>query len=506
MNESIIEEEYIKEVKDSTNNIIVAVRVRPLSELEIRKNAKKVIQVLDNNLLVLLDPKIEYLNIEGARTRSKEKKYAFDVVLSEEASQEQVFEKTTEFLIDGIVNGYNASVFAYGPTGTGKTYTIIGESEKPGVMIQTFVSLFSEIEKLSRDREYKLSLSYLEIYNENIRDLLNPSREGLDIREDPQRGMVISGLTEILAPSINLVFSSIRNGNKKRTCEPTKANQTSSRSHAILQIIVEYRDRAAGIESEIIIGKLSLIDLAGSERAANTQNRGIRLVEGANINRSLLSLGNCINALCELSEKCGKTYIPYRDSKLTRLLKDSLGGNCRTVMITCISPNILAYEDTYNTLIYANRAKNIKTVVARNSLNVQSHISRYASIIDKLKQEVLDLRAQLGENTPKNKKFENLLLEINRHFQEEAKLRKHIYLNEQNIDSIGFTLFSKQSELIEANVEKGEHSNAFKILKEEIDSMKRKMQTIETEIQDSRNKLSKLEKRREDIEIHWHDV
>jgi kinesin family protein 18/19 len=167
---------------------------------------------------------------------------------------------------------------------------------------------------------------------------------------------------------------------------------------------VEHKDKAHGINAEINIAKLSLIDLAGSERASNTNNRGLRLIEGANINKSLLALGNCINALCELTkngvnQQTKQTHIPYRDSKLTRLLKDSLGGNCRTVMITNISPAFAAYEDTLNTLKYADRAKQIKTVVKRNVLNVEFHISNYTKIINQLREEIISLRNQLSQGT-----------------------------------------------------------------------------------------------------------
>jgi kinesin family protein 18/19 len=165
---------------------------------------------------------------------------------------------------------------------------------------------------------------------------------------------------------------------------------------------VEYKDKNSGTEAEIKQGKLSLIDLAGSERASATQNRGIRLIEGANINRSLLTLGNCINALCEVNEKGHKVYVPYRDSKLTRLLKDSLGGNSRTVMIANISPSATCFEDTSNTLKYANRAKKIKTHVNRNVLNVQYHISNYNDIIKNLKNEVSELRNLLGKKNGSN--------------------------------------------------------------------------------------------------------
>jgi kinesin family protein 18/19 len=155
---------------------------------------------------------------------------------------------------------------------------------------------------------------------------------------------------------------------------------------------------------------LSLIDLAGSERASNTQNRGLRLIEGANINRSLLALGNCINALCDLHKGIGKIHIPYRDSKLTRLLKDSLGGNCRTVMVACISPFFNAYEDTHNTLKYANRAKNIKTHVRANVIKADAPIAKYNGVISKLKVQISDLRGKLkNSTTPVKKSVPDLL-------------------------------------------------------------------------------------------------
>lgn len=163
----------------------------------------------------------------------------------------------------------------------------------------------------------------------------------------------------------------------------------------MLQIICEYKEKGEGVKAEIKVGKLSLIDLAGSERAAKTGNRGIRMIEGANINKSLLALGNCINMLHENNVKQQQNYIPFRDSKLTRLLKDSLGGNCRTVMIANIAPSSSNYEDTHNTLKYANRAKNIKTRVQRNVLNVEYHVSQYTDIIANLRSEIKVLKEQL---------------------------------------------------------------------------------------------------------------
>ena len=182
------------------------------------------------------------------------------------------------------------------------------------------------------------------------------------------------------------VMQLLHQGNARRSQAATAANEVSSRSHAVLQINVETQDKAPGLVANIKVGKLSLVDLAGSERAANTKNSGVRLVEGANINRSLLALGNCINALGEKGNK--GNFVPYRDSKLTRLLKDSLGGNCRTVMIANISAAESSFEETLNTLKYANRAKNIKSTVRRNVLNVDYHISEYVQLINNLRNEI----------------------------------------------------------------------------------------------------------------------
>lgn len=208
------------------------------------------------------------------------------------------------------MQGYNASVFAYGATGAGKTYTMLGTEDNPGIMMLSIDELFRAIEEYSTERDYKLKVAYVEVYNENIRDLLMADRatadEYLDLREDQVKGVCVSGVTEIMTTNVDEINKYIRTGNKNRTKERTDANETSSRSHAVLQITVEHKDKAHGISAEINIAKLSLIDLAGSERASNTNNRGIRLLEGANINKSLLALGNCINALCELTKMGGQ--------------------------------------------------------------------------------------------------------------------------------------------------------------------------------------------------------
>lgn len=269
-------------------------------------------------------------------------------------------------------------------------------------MVRIMNDLYTQAQLQGRNRgtAYRVTVSFIEIYNENIRDLLSETVEYLDLREDPIKGPIVAGVTEIETKSGAAVMELLHQGNARRSQASTAANEVSSRSHAVLQVVVECKDRAPGTVANIKVGKLSLIDLAGSERAANTKNVGARLVEGANINRSLLALGNCINALGEKSNK--GNFVPYRDSKLTRLLKDSLGGNCRTVMIANVNPAESSFEETLNTLKYANRAKNIKTTVQRNVLNVNYHISEYVALINNLRNEIKLLKEQMETNPQDN--------------------------------------------------------------------------------------------------------
>ena len=386
--------QYIEEMKKGTYNILVAVRCRPLNQKEREISLYETLQIMERKIIILKDP-------NGAsnpnNVRTKEQTLAFDYAFDQFEGQKEIFSCTTKFLISGVTNGFNATVFAYGATGAGKTYTMLGNEENPGIMSLTLNELFNRI-KSYPEREYTVKLWYLEIYNENIRDLLVNNSENLELREDPNKGLIVNGITEIIPKSSEHILNILKKGNKNRTTESTNANETSSRSHAILQILVSYKDKACGVNYEIKYGKLNLIDLAGSERASMTKNKGVRLFEGANINKSLLTLGNCINALCEANEKGIKTYVPYRDSKLTRLLKDSLGGNARTVMIANVSPFINSFDDTYNTLKYADRAKHIKTNIKRNVLNAQYHITNYLNIIKNLQNRVFELENQISIN------------------------------------------------------------------------------------------------------------
>jgi len=377
----------------------VCVRVRPLNPRELARkvpNKQQHIVKLQNNIVTIVDPDVGFENVY-----KRDKQYAFDSIFTEDHNTYTVFIQTMLPLLDNVLNGYNATMFAYGMTGAGKTHTLFGELDpetlnikNPGLIFLTLEELFRKIQSPGNEEyEFNVKISYLEIYNEQVRDLLKGDDQNLMILEDPQRGVLVADLTETQVYTQNQVMHLIKTGNKKRTMASTAANTFSSRSHAIVQVVIERRQKAGEMKGMVLQAKLSLIDLAGSERAAVTENKGIRMLEGANINRSLLALGNCINILSDPTKK--GAFVPYRDSKLTRLLKDSLGGNTKTIMIACISPSFGCFEETVNTLKYASRAKNIKRELHQNVKEVELHVSEYKEIIEALKSEIDTLKHQL---------------------------------------------------------------------------------------------------------------
>ncbi|GAB4859415.1 hypothetical protein Ancab_010881 [Ancistrocladus abbreviatus] len=379
------------------NRIMVFVRLRPMIKRE--KDAgggRCCVRIVNRRDVYLteLTSDHDYLRLKRLRGRH----FTFDASFPESATQQEVYSTTTAELVEAVLEGSNGSVFCYGATGAGKTYTMLGTVENPGVMVLAIKDLFAKIRQRSVDGNHVVQLSYLEVYNETVRDLLSPGRP-LVLREDKQ-GIVASGLTQYRAYSTDEVMALLQQGNKNRTTEPTRANETSSRSHAILQVVVEYRTRDATTMDVVSkVGKLSLIDLAGSERALATDQRTVRSIEGANINRSLLALSSCINALVE-----GKKHIPYRNSKLTQLLKDSLGGACNTVMIANISPSNLSFGETQNTLHWADRAKEIRNKaceISEEVVKVPGSETDQAKLLLELQKENRELRVQLAKQQQK---------------------------------------------------------------------------------------------------------
>ncbi|XP_036114520.1 kinesin-like protein KIF18A isoform X1 [Molossus molossus] len=378
----------------------VVVRVRPENIKEKAAGFHKVAHVVDKHILVF-DPQHQEISFfRGKKTanrditkrQNKDLKFVFDAVFDETSTQLEVFEHTTKPILQSFLNGYNCTVLAYGATGAGKTHTMLGSATEPGVMYLTLLDLYKSMDEIKEEKICSTAVSYLEVYNEQIRDLLVNSGP-LAVREDAQKGVVVQGLTLHQPKSSEEILRLLDNGNKNRTQHPTDMNATSSRSHAVFQIYLRQQDKTASIDQNVRIAKMSLIDLAGSERASTTSAKGARFIEGTNINRSLLALGNVINALADTKRK--NQHIPYRNSKLTRLLKDSLGGNCQTIMIAAISPSSMSYDDTYNTLKYANRAKDIKSSLRSNVLHLDNHITQYVKICNEQKKEILMLKEKL---------------------------------------------------------------------------------------------------------------
>ncbi|XP_034104570.1 kinesin-like protein KIF18A isoform X1 [Drosophila albomicans] len=348
-------------------NIKVVVRVRPYNRREQEQNQRCIIKVMDSSSL-LFDPDEEddEFFFQGAKQQyrdiskrtNKKLSMEYDRVYDTERTNEDIFAECTAPLVDAVLDGYNCSVFVYGATGAGKTFTMLGSENCPGITFLTMRDLFEKIQMQQDTRKFDVGVSYLEVYNEQVMNLLTKTGP-LKLRED-SNGVVVSGLVLTPIYSAEELLRMLTLGNSNRTQHPTDANAESSRSHAIFQVHIRITDRTTGTKRSV---KLSMIDLAGSERAASTKGMGMRFKEGASINKSLLALGNCINKLAD-----GLKHIPYRDSNLTRILKDSLGGNCRTLMVANVSMSSITYEDTYNTLKYASRAKKIRTVLRQNVL------------------------------------------------------------------------------------------------------------------------------------------
>ncbi|KAK1427255.1 hypothetical protein QVD17_15938 [Tagetes erecta] len=382
-------------IGNAGSRILVFVRLRPLSKKEKEGGSRSCVRIVNQKEVYLTEfaSENDYLRLKRLRGRH----FTFDAAFPDSSSQLEVYSTSTSELVEAVLQGRNGSVFCYGATGAGKTFTMLGTVESPGVMVLAIKDLFNKVRKRSIDGNHVVHLSYLEVYNETVRDLLSPGRP-LILREDKQ-GIVAAGLTQYRAYTTDEVMMLLQQGNRNRTTEPTRANETSSRSHAILQVMVEYRvkDECNNILNRV--GKLSLIDLAGSERAHATDQRTLRSLEGANINRSLLALSSCINALVE-----GKKHVPYRNSKLTQLLKDSLGGSCNTVMIANISPCNLSFGETQNTLHWADRAKEIRTKAYEANeeiTKVPNSETDQAKLLLELQKENHDLRAQLARQQQK---------------------------------------------------------------------------------------------------------
>ena len=361
-------------------SVKVSVRCRPMSSTE--KSDKR-------ECIVRVDTRKSELVIRNPKTDSTEppKTFTYDFVYGTDSSQEQIYCDTAYPIVESVLEGYNGTIFAYGQTGTGKTFTMEGIEEPPeerGILPRAFDQIFYGVEQ-HPSTQYLICASFLEIYNEEVHDLLSKnSKNKLDIKENAEGVFYVKDLTSIVVKSIHEMKEVMEAGRKNRHVGETLMNRDSSRSHCIFSIKIETSDTDHAGMNHYKAAKLNLVDLAGSERQTKTGATGDRLKEATNINKSLLTLGNVISALVDGVS----THVPYRDSKLTKLLQDSLGGNTRTVMIANIGPADWNYDETISTLRYANRAKNIQNKPKINE-------DPKDALLREFQDEISRLRAQL---------------------------------------------------------------------------------------------------------------
>ncbi|XP_041044107.1 kinesin-like protein KIF3C [Carcharodon carcharias] len=443
-------------------SVKVVVRCRPM-------NGKEEAAACDR--IVDMDVKLGQVSIQNPKTIPTEipKTFTFDAVYDSSSKQSDLYDETVRPLVDSVLQGFNGTVFAYGQTGTGKTYTMQGiwaEPERRGIIPNSFEHIFTHISR-SQDQQYLVRASYLEIYQEEIRDLLNKDEnKKLELKEKPETGVYIKDLSSFVTKNVKEIEHVMNVGNQTRSVASTNMNEYSSRSHAIFVVTVECSELGLDGENHIRVGKLNLVDLAGSERQSKTGVQGERLKEATKINLSLSALGNVISALVD-----GKsTHIPYRDSKLTRLLEDSLGGNAKTIMVATIGPASCNYEESLITLRYANRTKNIKNKPRINE-------DPKDALLREFQEEIARLKAQLERRGMLSKK--------------RRKSQRKIILEGEDI--------AEEGEEMEDNIEK-DMENYLKEQKETLEKEKVAIQDDHNLVAEEKQKLlEEKEKMMEDL-------
>uniref|UniRef100_A0A8B9KJP5 Kinesin-like protein n=1 Tax=Astyanax mexicanus TaxID=7994 RepID=A0A8B9KJP5_ASTMX len=368
------------EKAEVSDNVKVVVRCRPLNQKE---------KMMGHKQSVTVDEMRGTITVNKTETpHEPPKTFTFDTVFSPDSKQLDVYNLTARPIVDSVLEGYNGTIFAYGQTGTGKTFTMEGVRAVPelrGIIPNSFAHIFGHIAKAEGDTRFLVRVSYLEIYNEEVRDLLGKDQmQRLEVKERPDVGVYIKDLSGYVVNNADDMDRIMTLGHKNRSVGATNMNEHSSRSHAIFTITIECSEKGIDGNQHVRMGKLHLVDLAGSERQGKTGATGQRLKEATKINLSLSTLGNVISALVD-----GKsTHVPYRNSKLTRLLQDSLGGNSKTMMCANIGPADYNYDETISTLRYANRAKNIKNKARINEDPKDALLRQFQKEIEELKRKL----------------------------------------------------------------------------------------------------------------------
>ncbi|KAL1352124.1 hypothetical protein HN51_016106 [Arachis hypogaea] len=435
----------LRHEKEKGVNVQVLLRCRPFSDDELRSNAPQVVTCNDYNREVAVSQNIAGKHIDRV--------FTFDKVFGPNARQQDLYDQAIIPIVNEVLEGFNCTIFAYGQTGTGKTYTMEGECKRSksgpngelpaeaGVIPRAVKQIFDTLE--SQNAEYSVKVTFLELYNEEITDLLAPEelskvsledkqKKQLPLMEDGKGGVLVRGLEEEIVTSASEIFTLLERGSAKRRTAETLLNKQSSRSHSLFSITIHIKEATPEGEELIKCGKLNLVDLAGSENISRSGAREGRAREAGEINKSLLTLGRVINALVE-----HLGHVPYRDSKLTRLLRDSLGGRTKTCIIATVSPAVHCLEETLSTLDYAHRAKHIKNKPEVNQKMMKSTLIKdlYGEI-ERLKAEVYATREKNGVYIPKE-----------RFYQEESE-RKAMA---DQIEQMGLTIENHQKQYDDLN-------------------------------------------------------
>lgn len=466
-----------KHDKDKGVNVQVIVRCRPLSEDEMRVHTPVVISCNENRR--------EVAAVQNIANKQIDRTFLFDRVFGPTSQQKHLYEMAVSPIVYEVLEGYNCTIFAYGQTGTGKTYTMEGGARKKngefpsdaGVIPRAVKQIFDILE--AQHAEYSMKVTFLELYNEEISDLLaleetskfvdDKSKKPIALMEDGKGGVFVRGLEEEIVTTADEIYKILEKGSAKRRTAETLLNKQSSRSHSIFSITIHIKECTPEGEEMIKCGKLNLVDLAGSENISRSGAREGRAREAGEINKSLLTLGRVINALVEHSG-----HVPYRDSKLTRLLRDSLGGKTKTCIIATVSPSIHCLEETLSTLDYAHRAKNIKNKPEINQKMMKSAmIKDLYSEIDRLKQEVYAAREKNGIYIPRD-----------RYLQEEAEKKAMA----EKIERMELESESKDKQLMELQ----ELYNSQLLLTAELSE---KLEKTEKKLEETEHVLSDLEEK-----------
>lgn len=474
----------------TTENVKVFIRIRPQNREEQNKSSDGIMKLKENTITLMKS--------------GVEKMFKFCKIFDEHSTQLDLYRVIAAPIIEKVFGGYNGTIFAYGQSGTGKTFTMIGDIghiDLKGIVPNIFSHIFAQISLAHRDVAYVVTVTFLEIYNEAVRDLLsdNPNRK-LTVHEKPGVGVYVKDLLGFTVNSLESITELLAKGNKNRATASTRLNDTSSRSHTIFTIQLEAKNK---ITKKTVYGKINLVDLAGSERVAKTLASGDRLREAGKINLSLSVLGNVISALVD-----GKTtHIPYRNSKLTRLLQDSLGGNSLTAMIGMLSPNYSDCEENMYTLMYADRVKHIRNHVTVN-FEKQSLIDTFENKIAALRQE-LEILTYQEQRIKKKKECRKTRSSSSQEEHDEIQLEKNnleakINVIQKKILVGGENLIEKaqtQLDLIEYTAKELSHlDSAHELLKDVLQCRAKEKTTVEKKFSDLKEEERELDMNIEETE------